>query len=148
MRAFVQRVKSASVTIAGEKTAEIGHGYLILLGVGQEDTEAEADKLWKKISGLRIFQDEEGKTNLSIQQVGGNILVVSQFTLFANCKKGNRPSFVEAAPPAVGEKLYEYFLSLVKIEFPDLGHGEFGADMLVGIENEGPFSIWLDTDFL
>ena len=148
MRALIQRVKTASVTIDGELKSKIDHGLLVLLGVGSEDTEELADKLWRKISGLRIFEDEEGKTNLSIRDVGGNIMVVSQFTLYANCKKGNRPSFVEAAPPDKGNELYEYFLRLVKVEFPDCGSGEFGADMLVSLENDGPFTIWLDTDTL
>lgn len=148
MRALVQRVTQASVSINGGEPKPIKHGFVILLGVGQEDTEAEADKLWRKVSNLRIFEDSEGKTNLSLQQVGGNILLVSQFTLFANCKRGNRPSFIEAASPDKGEQLFEYFKSLVEIEYPDYVCGEFGADMDVNIFNHGPFTIWLDTEEL
>ena len=148
MRALIQVVKNASVMIDNIKVSEIGYGYLVFLGVGQEDTENEADKLWAKISKLRIMQDDEGKTNLNIHAVNGNVLVVSQFTLYANCKKGNRPSFVEAAEPGKGEALYEYFLSLVKEEFPEAGSGEFGTDMKVELLNDGPFTIWLDTDYL
>lgn len=148
MRAFIQRVLEASVSIDGKEKARIDKGFLILLGVGEEDTEETCARLWKKISQLRIFDDENGKTNLSLEQVGGNVLVVSQFTLWANCKKGNRPSFIEAAKPEKGRALYERFLELVKIEYPNYGCGEFGADMKVALVNDGPFSIWLDTDLL
>ena len=148
MRAIIQRVSEASVTIADKEKARIGKGYLILLGVGQEDSRSEAEKLWRKISALRIFEDENGKTNLSLSQVGGNVLVVSQFTLWANCKKGNRPSFIEAADPKLGNELYEYFLELVSIEYPEYGCGEFGADMQVSLINDGPFTLVLDTDNL
>ncbi len=148
MRAIIQRVSEASVKIADKEKARIGKGYLILLGVGQEDSRSEAEKLWRKISALRIFEDENGKTNLSLSQVGGNVLIVSQFTLWANCKKGNRPSFIEAADPKLGNELYEYFLELVSIEYPAYGCGEFGADMQVSLINNGPFTLVLDTDNL
>lgn len=148
MRALVQRVTQASVSIDGRVKAEIRQGFVIFLGVGKEDTQAEADRLWRKISGLRIFRDEEDKTNWSLNQVDGNVLVISQFTLFANCSRGYRPSFIEAAPPEQGKALYDYFLQLVSIEFPQYGCGEFGADMDVSLVNQGPFTIWLDTDNL
>ena len=148
MRAIIQRVSEASVTIAGKEKARIGQGYLILLGVGQGDSRIEAEKLWRKISALRIFEDENGKTNLSLSQVGGNVLIVSQFTLWANCKKGNRPSFIEAADPKLGNELYEYFLELASIEYPEYGCGQFGADMQVSLINDGPFTLVLDTDSL
>lgn len=148
MRAIIQRVSEASVTIAGKEKARIGQGYLILLGVGQGDSRSKAEKLWRKISALRIFEDENGKTNLSLSQVGGNVLIVSQFTLWANCKKGNRPSFIEAADPKLGNELYEYFLELAAIEYPEYGCGQFGADMQVSLINDGPFTLVLDTDSL
>ncbi len=148
MRALVQRVSQASVSINGGEPKGIGQGFVVLLGVGSQDTREEADKLWRKIANLRIFPDDQGKTNLSLGQVGGNILLVSQFTLFANCRRGNRPSFIEAASPVQGEELYEYFKTLVGIEYPDYVCGEFGASMDVSLVNHGPFTIWLDTDQL
>lgn len=148
MRALVQRVSQASVSINGGEPKGIGQGFVVLLGVGSQDSQEEADKLWRKISNLRIFPDDQGKTNLSLGQVGGNILLVSQFTLFANCKRGNRPSFIEAADPVQGEALYEYFKTLVSIEYPHYVCGEFGASMDVSLVNHGPFTIWLDTDQL
>ncbi|MEG0375111.1 MAG: D-aminoacyl-tRNA deacylase [Raoultibacter sp.] len=148
MRALIQRVSEACVTIAGETVGSINKGYLILLGVGHEDTEAQADKLWSKIIKLRIFEDEDGKTNLSLDAIGGEVLVVSQFTLYANCKKGNRPSFVEAGAPDEAERLYEYFVSLVHRDVAHVATGSFGAMMDVSLVNEGPFTIWLDTDTL
>ncbi|MDO5033359.1 MAG: D-aminoacyl-tRNA deacylase [Eubacteriales bacterium] len=148
MRALVQRVSEAAVSIEGGQAKGIGQGFLVLLGVGSQDTKAEADKLWRKIANLRIFPDEEGKTNLNLAQVGGNVLVVSQFTLYANCRRGNRPSFIESASPDQGEELYEYFKTLVSLEYPDFVCGEFGASMAVSLTNQGPFTIWLDTDQL
>lgn len=148
MRAVIQRVERASVTIAGDVVGKIGAGYLILLGVGHDDTRAEADKLWGKIFALRINDDEEGKTNLSLPDVGGEVLVVSQFTLFANCRKGRRPSFVEAAPPTQATELYEYFVDLVRADVGRVQTGCFGADMQVELVNDGPFTIVLDTDEL
>lgn len=148
MRAVIQRVTRAGVSIEGKVTGNIGRGYLILLGVGHDDTEAEADKLWSKIHTLRINDDEDGKTNLSIDDVNGEVLVVSQFTLYANCKKGRRPSFVEAAAPDHATALYEYFVSLVRQDVPKVATGTFGANMQVELVNDGPFTIVLDTDTL
>lgn len=148
MRAVVQRVTRASVTIDGEVTGSIGQGYLVLLGVGADDTRAEADRLWKKLFGLRIMEDEDGKTNRSIDDVGGEVLVVSQFTLYADCRKGNRPSFTDAAAPAEAERLYERFCELARADVERVEQGVFGAMMDVSLVNHGPFTIWLDTDAL
>lgn len=148
MRAVIQRVKRASVEIEGEPVGSIGCGYLILLGVGHEDTEAEAVKLWNKIIKLRIFEDEEGKTNLSLADVQGEVLVVSQFTLYADCKKGNRPSFVKAGSPDEANRLYEHFVSLAKQAVNKVDTGRFGAMMDVSLVNDGPFTLFLDTDHL
>ena len=148
MRALVQRATRASVTVEGETIGAINDGFLILLGVGHEDTEAQADKLWSKISKMRIFEDENGKTNLSLADVHGEVLVVSQFTLYANCKRGNRPSFTDAGAPDVANELYEYFLTLVRQDVEHVAHGIFGADMKVDLVNDGPFTIVLDTDNL
>ena len=148
MRALIQRVTQASVTVKGEIVGQIGKGYLILQGVGHQDAEAQADKLWSKISKMRIFEDENGKTNLGLADVEGEVLVVSQFTLYANCKKGNRPSFTDAGAPDEANRLYEYFAGLVR---RDLGHvetGSFGAMMEVALVNDGPFTVWMDTDTL
>lgn len=148
MRAVVQRVASARVDIAGETVGSIDRGYLILLGVGMDDTRAEADKLWAKIRDLRINDDEAGKTNLALADVAGQVLVVSQFTLYANCRRGRRPSFTEAAAPAQARELYEYFVSLARADVPQVHTGRFGADMQVALVNDGPFTIVLDTDEL
>jgi len=121
MRAVVQCVSEARVTVDGVVTGQTGPGFLILLGVGHGDTEAEADRLWRKIARLRVFDDADGKTNLSLADIGGGVLVVSQFTLYANCRKGNRPSFTDAAPPDVAERLYEYFVELVRAEVDEVG---------------------------
>lgn len=145
MRAIIQRVTEARVIINDEVAGEIKQGFLVFLGVGTEDTEFEADLLWRKISRMRIFADDAGKTNLDLNTVGGNLLIISQFTLYADCKKGNRPSFTKAASPELGNALYEYFLDLAKKEFPDVQSGEFGADMSVSLVNDGPFTILLDT---
>lgn len=146
MRAVVQCVSEARVTVDGTVTGQIGPGFLILLGVGHGDTEAEADRLWRKIARLRVFDDADGKTNLSLADIGGGALVVSQFTLYANCRKGNRPSFTDAAPPDVAERLYEYFVGLVRADVPEVGTGVFGAMMDVALVNHGPFTVCLDTD--
>lgn len=148
MRALVQRVSSARVNVNGETTGRIGKGYLILLGVGQDDGEAQADKLWSKISKMRILEDEAGKTNLGLADVSGEVLVVSQFTLYANCKKGNRPSFTQAGAPDEANRLYEYFAGLVRTQLGHVETGVFGAMMQVELVNDGPFTIWLDTDAL
>lgn len=148
MRALVQRVTSGSVSVDGGEPRSIGRGFVILLGVGQDDSEQSAEKLWSKIAKLRIFADEAGKTNLSLADVGGEVLVVSQFTLYASCRKGNRPSFTNAASPQLGKELYRFFVTLARNDVPVVVTGEFGAHMQVGIENDGPFTIWLDTDEL
>lgn len=148
MRAVVQCVSSASVSVDGAEVGRIGRGYLILLGVGHGDGEAQAERLWEKIRKMRVFDDENGKTNLSLADVEGEVLVVSQFTLFANCKKGNRPSFTDAAAPAEAERLYEYFVSLARRDVPQVGTGIFGAMMDVELVNHGPFTLCLDTDNL
>ncbi|MCI6730357.1 MAG: D-aminoacyl-tRNA deacylase [Candidatus Faecousia sp.] len=148
MRAVVTRVKSASVTIDGQVTGEIGRGFLILLGVGPRDTEAHCKYLADKILGLRVFEDENGKMNLGLEQVGGSVLVVSQFTLYGNCRKGRRPSFTEAAPPALGNELYERFLELCREAGYPPQHGRFGADMQVASVNDGPVTLILDTEQL
>ena len=148
MRAVVTRVKRASVTIDGRVNGEIGQGFLILLGIGPNDTPETCKKLAQKALGLRVFCDENGKMNLNLEAVGGQLLVVSQFTLYADCKKGYRPSFIGAAAPDVAIPLYEQFLQECRAHGFEPRHGEFGADMLVTSENDGPVTIWLDTDEL
>ena len=147
MRALVQRVQQASVSIEGQEVGAIQQGFLILLGVGQEDDESIAQKLWSKIEKMRIFADEAGKTNLALADIEGSVLVVSQFTLYANCKKGNRPSFVGAGSPEKANELYEYFAQLAResLGASRVATGRFGADMQVSLVNDGPFTIWLDT---
>ena len=148
MRAVLTRVSSASVTIDGEVVGKIGRGFLILLGVGPNDTEKESRYLAEKALGLRIFEDENGKMNLGLDAIGGEVLVVSQFTLFGNCRKGRRPSFTDAAGPELGNKLYEQFLSdCAALGYPPQ-HGRFGADMKVESLNDGPVTLILDTDQL
>lgn len=148
MRAVLTRVRSASVTIDGVVTGQIGQGFLILLGVGPNDTEAHCKYLAEKALGLRVFEDENEKMNLSLTDVGGQVLVVSQFTLYGNCRKGRRPSFTDAAPPDLGNRLYEQFLAeCEKLGFPPQ-HGIFGADMQVASVNDGPVTLILDTDQL
>ena len=148
MRAVLTRVKYASVTIDGQTVGKIGPGFLILLGVGPADTEKECRLLAEKALGLRVFEDENGKRNLGLEQVGGQVLVVSQFTLYGNCRKGRRPSFAEAAPPELGEAMYERFLELCgELGYPPQ-HGRFGADMKVESLNDGPVTLLLDTDQL
>ncbi|MDY2777359.1 MAG: D-aminoacyl-tRNA deacylase [Collinsella sp.] len=148
MRAVVQRVASASVSIGGEVVGSIGQGYMVLLGVGHDDTEEVARRLWNKLRDLRINDDENGKTNLSLADVDGEVLVVSQFTLYADCRKGRRPSFTGAASPDRANSLYEYFVSLVRADVERVACGRFGADMKVSLVNDGPFTIVLDTDDL
>ena len=148
MRALVQRVSQARVTVEGETISQIGKGLLVLLGVGHDDSEAQAQKLWSKISKMRIFEDNEGKTNVNLDDVGGNVMVVSQFTLYANCKKANRPSFTEAGSPDEAKRLYEYFTELVRTDRGEVATGSFGAMMQVELVNDGPFTIWLDTETL
>ena len=146
MRAVLTRVKSASVAIDGEIVGKIGQGFLILLGVGPNDTEKECRYLAEKALGLRIFEDENGKMNLSLQQIGGGILAVSQFTLFADCKKGNRPSFTGAAAPEPAARLYDYFCDCCRSSGIVVEKGIFGADMKVELLNDGPVTIVLDTN--
>ena len=148
MRAILTRVTSASVSIDGETVGQIGKGFLILLGVGPEDTEKECRCLAEKALALRIFNDEDGKMNLGLESVGGQVLVVSQFTLYGNCRKGRRPSFVGAADPELGNRLYERFLEICEeLGYPPQ-HGRFGADMQVASVNDGPVTLILDTDEL
>ena len=148
MKAVVTRVSSASVTIDGVVNGSIGRGFLILLGVGPEDTPQHGRKLAEKILGLRVFEDENGKMNLGLADVGGSVLVISQFTLYGDCRKGRRPSFVGAAPPSIAIPLYEQFLA----DCEELGflpqHGEFGADMQVESVNDGPVTLILDSNEL
>lgn len=148
MKLVIQRVNHAEVKVDGEVTGSINKGFLVLLGVGKEDTREIADKYLKKMLGLRIFEDEEGKTNLSLADVNGELLIVSQFTLYANCKKGNRPSFIEAGAPDQANELYEYMIAQAKKSVPVVQHGIFGADMKVSLENDGPFTVILDESIL
>ena len=148
MRAILTRVKSASVSIDGSVVGKIGQGFLILLGVGPKDTEKECRYLAEKALSLRVFEDEAGKMNLGLNDVSGQVLVVSQFTLYGNCRKGRRPSFVEAADPELGNRLYERFLEICEeLGYPPQ-HGRFGADMQVESVNDGPVTLILDTDQL
>ena len=144
MKFVIQRVTEASVTINGQVTGSIGRGFMVLIGVGKEDAREEADRLIKKMIGLRIFADENGKTNLSLKDVGGSLLLVSQFTLYANCSKGNRPSFVDAGDPRQAEELYDYIVSRCRQQVPDVQTGEFGEEMQVRLCNDGPFTIILE----
>lgn len=148
MRAVVQRVRRASVTVAGEPVGAIGQGFLILLGVGQGDGAAQVERLWSKIHKMRIFEDANGKANLSLADTGGAVLVVSQFTLYADCKRGNRPSFTAAGAPQEAERLYEDFVARARQDVAQVETGVFGAMMDVSLVNDGPFTIILDTDTL
>ena len=148
MRAVLTRVNSASVTIDGAVVGKIGKGFLILLGVGPEDTETQCRYLAEKALGLRVFEDENGKMNLGLGDVGGQVLVVSQFTLYGNCRKGRRPSFTDAADPELGNRMYQRFLEICEeLGYPPQ-HGQFGADMQVESVNDGPVTLILDTDQL
>mgnify|MGYP004647457087 FL=1 len=148
MRLVIQRVLHAEVQVDGNTIGKIGKGLLVFVGAGQDDTNEIADKYLRKLLGLRIFEDENGKTNLSLKDVDGELLIVSQFTLYANCKKGNRPSFIEAGEPHMAEALYEYMIEEAKKSVPVVEHGEFGADMKVSLLNDGPFTIILDEKIL
>lgn len=144
MKFVIQRVTQASVTVDKNTVGKINKGFLVLIGVGQEDTKEEADKLIKKMIQLRIFEDENGKTNLSLKDVNGELLLVSQFTLYADCKKGNRPSFTNAAKPELAEELYEYIIKECKKQIPVVEKGIFGANMNVELLNDGPFTVILE----
>ena len=148
MRFVIQRVTHADVKVDGEMIGEIGKGFMVLIGVADSDTKEIADKMIKKMIGLRIFEDAEGKTNLSLDTVGGSLLLISQFTLYANCKKGNRPSFIEAGKPDMANEMYEYIIAKCKESVETVEKGSFGADMKVSLTNDGPFTIVLDSDRL
>lgn len=146
MRFVIQRVERASVTIDHEIRGSIEKGFLVLIGIGAGDDEQVADKLIKKLVNMRIFEDDEGKTNLALSDVGGGLLLVSQFTLYADCRKGNRPSFTGAAKPDEAERLYDYIVQKCREKIPVVEQGEFGADMKIDLLNDGPFTIILDSE--
>ena len=148
MKFVIQRVSSASVAVDGNMIGKINKGFMVLIGVSNSDTKEIADKMIKKMIGLRIFEDENGKTNLALADVDGSLLLISQFTLYANCKKGNRPRFIEAGAPALAEELYEYIISKCKESIPVVEKGSFGADMKVSLVNDGPFTVVLDSEQL
>lgn len=148
MKFVIQRVTHADVKVDGQTIGEIGKGFMVLIGVCNSDTKEIADKMVKKLVGLRIFEDEQGKTNLSLDAVGGSLLLISQFTLYANCKKGYRPSFIEAGEPKMAEEMYEYIIAKCKESVPVVEKGSFGADMKVSLTNDGPFTIVLDSEQL
>ena len=144
MKLVIQRVKHASVTVDGNVTGQLGKGFLVLIGIANSDTKEIADQYLKKLLNLRIFEDENSKTNLSLKDVNGELLLVSQFTLYADCRKGNRPSFINAGAPDMAESLYEYMIEACRKEIPVVETGIFGADMQVELLNDGPFTIVLD----
>ncbi len=148
MRFVIQVVSEANVKIEGQIRGSIGKGFMVLIGVGQGDDKKIADKMVSKLLGLRIFPDENGKTNLSLSDVDGELLLISQFTLYADCRKGNRPSFINAGAPDEAERLYEYIVSECRKQIPKVDTGEFGAEMQVSLVNEGPFTIILDSDVI
>ncbi|MBQ2473068.1 MAG: D-tyrosyl-tRNA(Tyr) deacylase [Lachnospira sp.] len=145
MKFVIQVVTEANVKVEGKTVGEIGKGFLVLVGVGQEDTKEVADKMIKKLIGMRIFSDENGKTNLALKDVNGELLLISQFTLYADCKKGNRPNFLNAGKPEMANELYEYIISECKKQVPVVEKGVFGAEMMVSLTNDGPFTIILDS---
>ncbi|MBE5883375.1 MAG: D-tyrosyl-tRNA(Tyr) deacylase [Lachnospiraceae bacterium] len=146
MRFVIQRVKQAEVVVEDRCIGKINHGFLVLIGINNEDNRQIADKMVKKLIGLRIFEDENGKTNLDLKSVNGELLLVSQFTLYADCKKGNRPSFIRAGEPQMAQELYQYIIELCKQEIDVVETGSFGADMKVSLLNDGPFTVILDSD--
>ena len=148
MRFVIQRVLESEVKVDGESLGKIGKGFMGLIGVSNDDTKEVADKMVKKMLGLRIFEDEQGKTNLSLDAVGGELLLISQFTLYANCKRGNRPSFIEAGAPDMASEMYEYIIEKCKEQVAVVERGRFGADMKVSLINDGPFTIVLDSETL
>lgn len=145
MKFVIQRVSEAACRVDNEITGQIGKGFMVLIGVSNEDTTAIADKMVKKLLGLRIFEDAEGKTNLSLNDVDGQLLLISQFTLYADCKKGNRPSFINAGKPDMANEMYEYIISKCKEQIPVVERGVFGAHMHISLVNDGPFTIVLDS---
>lgn len=148
MRFVIQRVMESEVRVDNEVIGKIGKGFMVLVGVSDSDTKEIADKMIRKMLALRIFEDEQGKTNLSLDTVGGELLLISQFTLYANCKKGNRPSFIEAGAPDMAEEMYEYIIEKCKEQVEVVERGRFGADMKVSLVNDGPFTLILDSDTL
>lgn len=148
MRFVIQRVTESEVRVDNEVIGKIGKGFMVLVGVSDNDTKEIADKMIRKMLALRIFEDEQGKTNLSLDTVGGELLLISQFTLYANCKKGNRPSFIEAGAPDMAEAMYEYIIEKCKEQVEVVERGRFGADMNVSLVNDGPFTLILDSDTL
>lgn len=148
MRFVIQRVSESEVRVDGKTLGKIGRGFMVLVGVCDSDTKETADKMVKKMLGLRIFEDENGKTNLSLDSVGGELLLISQFTLYANCRKGNRPSFIEAGAPDMASEMYEYIIGKCREQVSVVERGQFGADMKVSLVNDGPFTIILDSDDL
>ena len=148
MKFIVQRVCSAACRVDDEVTGSIQKGFMVLIGISDSDTKEIADKMIKKLIGLRIFEDSEGKTNLSLKDVNGSLLLISQFTLYADCRKGNRPSFIKAGNPELANNLYEYIIAKRKEEIPDVQTGIFGADMKISLVNDGPFTILLDSEDL
>ncbi|MFR5485835.1 D-aminoacyl-tRNA deacylase [Eubacterium sp.] len=145
MKFVIQRVNHASVKVEGNVVGKIDKGYMVLIGISENDTKEIADKMIKKMIGLRIFEDENGKTNISLKDVSGELLLISQFTLYADCKKGNRPSFINAGKPDMANEMYEYIIEQCKKEISVVEKGIFGADMKVSLENDGPFTIVLDS---
>lgn len=148
MRFLIQRVSSAGVSIDNHTVGEIKQGFCVFVGISDSDTEEIADKMVQKLVTLRIFSDENGKTNLNLSSVNGELLIISQFTLYADCKHGNRPSFLKAGKPESSEQLYQYIIKKCREYIPKVEHGEFGADMQVSIVNDGPFTVWLDSEEL
>lgn len=148
MRFVIQRAAYASVTVDGKVLGKIEKGFMVLIGVADEDTKEIADRMVKKMLGLRIFEDENGKTNLDLRTVGGGLLLISQFTLYADCRKGNRPSFIRAGKPDMASEMYEYIIAKCREQVPVVERGEFGADMKVELLNDGPFTIVLDSSEL
>lgn len=148
MKFVIQRVSQSSVSVDGEIIGQIEKGYMVLIGISDNDSQETADKMIRKMIGLRIFEDENGKTNLSLADVDGSLLLISQFTLYANCKKGNRPSFIEAGAPEQANALYEYIIAKCRETVPIVETGSFGADMKVSLVNDGPFTILLESEKL
>ena len=146
MRFIIQRVRHAAVTIDGEMRGKIGKGFMVLIGGGADDTKEIADKLVRKLVNMRIFEDAEGRTNLGLKDVGGELLLISQFTLYADCRKGNRPSFTNAGAPDMANALYEKFVAMCRERVPKVETGRFGADMKGSLENDGPFTILIDSE--